>query len=246
MMRNARAAVVIGYMLSITWIRRNILSIIWLFATPFSILFILTVATGGKEFAQGIIGSIIFVLVGVGTNLAGDAAWFRIDLKLQDYFVASSVSEYAYLLGIALAGLFFSIPALLILFPLLIYAGLPLAQLPLALIVSMIIWLISASIGYLFSTYMPNARNGWQLGTLLAVIIGLLPPVFYRASILPQNLLFLSYFAPTTHASMLLSSMMGNTASVSGWNVIVGWALLVLSLIVTLAMTAKVARWRQA
>src|SRR5438034_333510 len=45
-----RAAVVIGYMLSITWLRRNLLSLVWLFATPFSLLFIITVTTGGRSF----------------------------------------------------------------------------------------------------------------------------------------------------------------------------------------------------
>ena len=46
-----RAAVIIGYMLSITWLRRNLLSLVWLFATPFSLLFIITVTTGGRSFA---------------------------------------------------------------------------------------------------------------------------------------------------------------------------------------------------
>ncbi len=53
--RSLRSAVVIGYMLSITWIRRNLLSLVWLFATPFSILFIVTVTTRGQAFVQGAI-----------------------------------------------------------------------------------------------------------------------------------------------------------------------------------------------
>src|SRR5213593_1463388 len=72
-----RAAVIIGYMLSITWLRRNLLSLVWLFATPFSLLFIITVTTGGRSFALGVIGSLLLVLSTVGTGLAGDARHLR-------------------------------------------------------------------------------------------------------------------------------------------------------------------------
>src|SRR5207245_7718776 len=80
-----RAAVVIGYMLSITWLRRNLLSLVWLFATPFSLLFIITVTTGGRSFALGVVGSLLLVLSTVGTGLAGDATWYRLETKLQDF-----------------------------------------------------------------------------------------------------------------------------------------------------------------
>ena len=110
--KQLRSAVVIGYMLSITWIRRNLLSLVWLFVTPFSILFIVTVTTSGQAFVQGVIGSLLLVLVSVGTGLAGDATWYRLELKLHDYFIASPVHQFAFLLGIALAGLFYSVPAL--------------------------------------------------------------------------------------------------------------------------------------
>jgi len=125
-----RAAVIIGYMLSITWLRRNLLSLVWLFATPFSLLFIITVTTGGRSFALGVVGSLLLVLSTVGTGLAGDATWYRLETKLQDFFVASPVNQIGYLLGIAFAGLFFASPALVVLLPLLVYIGLPLITLP--------------------------------------------------------------------------------------------------------------------
>src|SRR5947208_9253099 len=102
-----RAAVVIGYMLSITWLRRNLLSLVWLFATPFSLLFIITVTTGGRSFALGVIGSLLLVLSTVGTGLAGDSTWYRLETKLQDFLVASPVDQPGYLLGMAFAGFFF-------------------------------------------------------------------------------------------------------------------------------------------
>jgi len=171
--RQFRAAVVIGYMLSITWLRRNLLSLVWLFATPFSLLFIITVTTGGRSFALGVIGSLLLVLSTVGTGLAGDATWYRLETKLQDFFVASPVNQLGYLLGIAFAGLFFASPALVVLLPLLVYIGLPLISLPLVLLSLTGVWLFSSAIGYLVSTFTSNLRNGWQSGLLLSVLVGI-------------------------------------------------------------------------
>ena len=177
--------------------------------------------------------------------MAGDATWYRLELKLHDYFIASPVHQITYLLGIALAGLFYSIPALVVLIPLLVYLGLPLASLPLALLAVGATWLFSAAVGYLVSTYVSNLRNGWQSGLLLSVLVGILPPAFYPAEILPSSLLLVAYLVPTTHAVLLLRVLMGQTVSLPGWSPLMGWMALVVMLLVALAATSKVARWRQ-
>jgi ABC-2 type transport system permease protein len=238
-----RAAVVIGYMLSITWLRRNLLSLVWLFATPFSLLFIITVTTGGRSFALGVIGSLLLVLSTVGTGLAGDATWYR--LELQDFFVASPVNQLGYLLGIAFAGLFFASPALVVLLPLLVYIGLPLIFLPVVLVSLVGVWLFSSAIGYLVSTFTSNLRNGWQSGLLLSVLVGILPPVFYPAEILPHNILLLTYAIPTTNAALLIRDAMGTAPTLPYWSPLTGWFLIAVSLAIVLAVTSRVARWRQ-
>jgi ABC-2 type transport system permease protein len=243
--KHLRSAVILGYMLSITWIRRNLLSLVWLFATPFSILFIVTITTSGQAFVQGVIGSLLLVLVSVGTGLAGDATWYRLELKLQDYFIASPVHQIGYLLGIALAGLFYSFPALIVLIPLLVYLGLPLLTLPLALLAVGAVWLFSAAVGYLVSTYVSNLRNGWQSGLLLSVVVGILPPAFYPAEVLSGSLLSVAYLVPTTHAVLLLRTFIGQNTSVSGWSPLLGWLALAVSLLVALVATSRAARWRQ-
>ena len=240
-----RAAVVIGYMLSITWLRRNLLSLVWLFATPFSLLFIITVTTGGRSFALGVIGSLLLVLSTVGTGLAGDATWYRLETKLQDFFVASPVNQLGYLLGIAFAGLFFASPALIVLLPLLVYIGLPLIFLPVVLVSLVGVWLFSSAIGYLVSTFTSNLRNGWQSGLLLSVLVGILPPVFYPAEILPRNILLLTYAIPTTNAALLIRDAMSTAPSLPYWSPLTGWLLIAVSLAIALAVTSRAARWRQ-
>src|SRR5438874_87101 len=145
-----RAAVVIGYMLSITWLRRNLLSLVWLFATPFSLPLVL----------------------------------------------------------LSLAG----------------------------------VWLFSSAIGYLVSTFTSNLRNGWQSGLLLSVLVGILPPVFYPAEILPHNILLVTYAIPTTNAALLIRDSMGTPPTLPYWSPLIGWLLIATSLAIALAVTARVAR----
>jgi ABC-2 type transport system permease protein len=243
--RQLRAAVIIGYMLSITWLRRNLMSLVWLFATPFSLLFIITVTTGGRAFTLGVIGSLLLILSTVGTGLAGDATWYRLETKLQDFFVASPVNQIGYLLGIALAGLFFASPALVVLIPLLVYVGFPILALPIAILSLAGVWLFASAIGYLVSTFTANLRNGWQSGLLLSVIVGILPPVFYPAEILPHDVLPFAYAIPTTNAALLIRSAMGNAPNLPYWSPLTGALLIVVSLALALAVTSRVARWRQ-
>lgn len=243
--RQLRAAVVIGYMLSITWLRRNLMSLVWLFATPFSLLFIITVTTGGRAFSLGVIGSLLLVLSTVGTGLAGDATWYRLETKLQDFFVASPVNQIGYLLGIAFAGLFFASPALIVLLPLLVYVGLPLIALPAVLLSLAAVWLFSSAVGYLVSTFTSNLRNGWQSGLLLSVLVGILPPVFYPAEILPHNILVIAYAIPTTNAALLIRDAMGSSPNLPYWSPLIGWLLIASSLLLALGVTSRVARWRQ-
>ena len=243
--KQLRAAFVIGYMLSITWLRRNLMSLVWLFATPFSLLFIITVTTGGRAFSLGVIGSLLLVLSTVGTGLAGDATWYRLETKLQDFFVASPVNQIGYLLGIALAGLFFASPALIVLLPLLVYVGLPLIALPIVLISLAGVWLFSSAIGYLVSTFTSNLRNGWQSGLLLSVVFGILPPVFYPAEILPNNVLMVAYAIPTTNAALLIRNAIGVTPDLPYWSPLTGWLLIAGALLLALVVTSRVARWRQ-
>jgi ABC-2 type transport system permease protein len=240
-----RGAVILGYMLSITWVRRNLLSLVWLFATPFSLLFIITVTTGGRAFALGVIGSLLLVLSTVGTGLTGDATYYRLETKLQDFFVASPLNQFGYLLGLAFGGLFFASPALAVLLPLLVFVGLTLISLPIVLLSLGGVWLFSSALGFLVSTFTSNIRNGWQLGLLLSVVVGILPPVFYPAKILPSNILPVAYAIPTTSAALLIRDAMGNSPSLPYWSPLTGWLLIIASLALALAVTSRVARWRQ-
>jgi len=88
-------------------------------------------------------------------------------------------------------------------------------------------------------------RNGWQSGLLLSVLVGILPPVFYPAEILPRNILLVTYAIPTTNAALLIRDAMGNTPTLPYWSPLTGWFLIVVSLAIALAVTSRVARWRQ-
>jgi len=88
-------------------------------------------------------------------------------------------------------------------------------------------------------------RNGWQAGLLLSVIVGVIPPAFYPAEILPSNVLPIAYLMPTTHASLILRGFMGQTPELAYWSPAFGWTMLGVSLVVALLVMFRLARWRQ-
>jgi ABC-2 type transport system permease protein len=117
--------------------------------------------------------------------------------------------------------------------------------LPLVLLSLAGVWLFSSAIGYLVSTFTSNLRNGWQSGLLLSVMVGILPPVFYPAEILPHDILLITYAIPTTNAALLIRDAMGSAPTLPYWSPLIGWLLIAVSLIIALAVTSRVARWRQ-
>lgn len=64
-------------------------------------------------------------------------------------------------------------------------------------------------------------RNATQLISFVNVIIAVIPPVFYPISTLPDPLQLVSYFVPTTHASLMLQYSMGFPVP-DGWSIYLG------------------------
>lgn len=100
-----RSALVLNYMLSILWIKRNPLTVIHLLATPFAVLFLLCVVGGAGYVGFALAGIIVMVLVYVGADLVSEAVWHRLTLKFQDMLVASPISRLSYMLGLSLSRL---------------------------------------------------------------------------------------------------------------------------------------------
>ena len=203
------------------WLRRNPLSLIFTAISPFSLLFILFVVSSGEYVQFAVAGSLVMALVGYGLALGQDISFYKIEYKMQDVFVASPVSSITYMLGLALSQLLYGLPALLVLLSLAVYFSVSLSFLPLLLLNVFLIWGTMSSIGFFLSSHMLHMRNATQLISFVNVIIAIIPPVFYSIEKLPVELQFISYFVPTTHASLMLQYSMGFPVP-PGWSISLG------------------------
>ena len=129
----------IMHYLGFTPMLRNPLFIPFVFSSPFTLLFILFVATNGTALPFGIAGALTMVTTELGLFVGTDLASYKIQNKFQDIVVASPVSPLVYMFGVALSELIFGTPALLVLFSFLI---LPTIKLPTSDYVGVVIVLL--------------------------------------------------------------------------------------------------------
>lgn len=240
-----RSSLTLGYMIGILWLRRNFLSMIWLFSTPFTILFLFYVIIGEKALPNAIVGAFIMFFIGAGVQVMGDAVWLKLELKYQDILVASRVSVIDYMVGLALAELFFASPGIIcLLVPLLFLIRGGILEVLTIILVPSIMWLFVSCISFYFSTLIPNARNGWQISSLLDLFLTILPPTFYPIEVIPTTIRPLAYLIPTTHAALLLKQSVG-LATLSLFDMIFSWVSLMVSLALSLILAMNKSEWRQ-
>lgn len=240
----AKQVMTVGYMLGILWLRRYPSSIVYSAAMPFSLLFVVFVVGGGQNLSIAVAGGIVVAAVGYGMSLGTDLTWYRIDFRLQDFFVSSQASPFTYIGGMAVSLLLFGLPALGILTGMMLFASGSLLSLPYIIATVLLVWSSMSMLSFVVSSRMPHTKNVEQLATLLQVVLGVLPPIFYSIEILPTGLQSVAYFIPTTHASLVLQHAAG-LSSPAGWSPILGFAVMSAYLVVLGIMTKYVAIWRE-
>ena len=107
------------------------MSMVFSALSPFSLLFVLFVVSNGQYVQFALAGSLVMSLVGYGLSLGQDISFYKTEYKIQDMFVASSVSSLTYMTGLALSELLFGLPALGVLAFLVLQFGTSLNDLPL-------------------------------------------------------------------------------------------------------------------
>ncbi len=242
-----RQAFIIAYMTGVLWLRRNPTSLIFTAISPFSLLFVLFVVSGGQYIEPAIAGSLVMALVGYGLALGQDISFYKTEYKVQDVFVASPVSPLTYMMGLALSELLFGLPALIVLASLAALFGVSILSIPLLVATILLVWGSMSAMGFFLSSHMLHMRNATQVISFVNVILAVLPPVFYPISaitILPEILVPLAYAVPTTHAALMLQYIMGNETPAE-WSLGFGFAVQIAYVIgfVTLAKTKAI--WRE-
>jgi ABC-2 type transport system permease protein len=215
------------------------------FATPFTILFILFVNGQSTTIAYGLSGAITMTVAQQGLFLGADLTNYKIEHKFQSVVVASPVSPFTYMFSVATSELAFGVPALAILMAILAYRTPGVGALSILgiVVVAVLTWMTTSSIGFFLSTYVLNTRTAFLTVTFISIIISILPPVFYPIRLLPTQARWLAELVPTTHASVLIQGLSGLPASSS--QTLLSWVALPAFTVAFLALALLKARWRE-
>ncbi len=240
-----RQAFLIAYMTGILWLRRNPISLVFTAISPFSLLFVLFVATGGEYVHLAVAGSLVMALVGYGLALGQDISFYKTEYKIQDVFVASPVSPLTYMMGLALSELLFGLPALVVLAALVVSFGGSIFGIPMLIATILLVWGSMSSMGFFLSSHMLHMRNATQIISFVNVVLAVLPPVFYSIDMVPDVLRPLAYALPTTHASLMLQYIIGETPIPADWSLGFGFAVQAAYLVGFVILARTRAIWRE-
>jgi ABC-2 type transport system permease protein len=243
--RNLRTMGALAYYIGILPMLRIPTLLPFVFATPFTILFILFVAGQRTLFAYGLAGAITMTATQQGLFLGADLTSLKIEHKFQYMVVASPVSSFTYMFSVALSELAFAAPAVLVISAIVFYttAGFGLLDFLEMIFVIVLTWMMTSSIGFFLSTYVLNTRTAFITVSFISIVLSVLPPVFYPITTLPEPLRPIAELVPTTHAANLIRSVMG--MPLSSTQLLLSWVALPAFTLAFLTLALLKAKWRE-
>ena len=240
--KKLRSLWAIMYYLGFIPMLRNPLFIAFVFSTPFTLLFILFVASNGSALPYGLAGALTMVTTELGLFVGTDLASYKLQNRFQDIVVASPVSPLVYMFGVALSELIFGSPALIILFVMIAGQGASTISLLGCFGVVMLLWVTTTSLGFFFSAFAPNTQNAFIINGFITTLLSVLPPVYYSVNVLPKFLVPVAEIIPTTEASALFQGTIGLGYSISPLS---GFVVLLAATIIMLLLVSFRMRWRE-
>ncbi len=175
-----------------------------------------------------VIGALVYSMFLIGQRVLNEAAYIRIDHKLNELYHASPLSPEAYFVGIAGGMLVAYLPPSLVLVAVLEILH-PLSPLGwLVLFASLLaVWAVSSTIGYVVSTLFKDMKTIWPYSALLTNVFGILPPVFYPLRLAPVEWRSVVLLLPTSAAAALVDGAAGLETLTTNETIVAAVALLV-------------------
>lgn len=206
----ANAIVRICYFHGILGLVRSPVFFVAIFLTPLSFLFFLYVVAPHSVLPFGVIGGVLFSALFTGNGMMTDCAYLRLERQLQQVFITSPLRPLSWVLGMALAELAFTLPALA-LFLIVLAFLVPIGALTVLALVGVILltWLFASSLGFLLSTFFRQLREIWPIGMVVFTALSVLPPIFYPIAEVPGPFRWVAFASPSTFASQLAASAAG-------------------------------------
>ncbi|MGI0131648.1 MAG: hypothetical protein ACREDK_00910 [Thermoplasmata archaeon] len=189
-----------------------------------------------------LIGAVIFSMFALGQRVQNEAAFVRVDHKLNELYLASPLSPEGYFLGMSLGVLVAYLIPILLLAALAEYVvRFSAISAVLLVLVALAVWVFACSVGYVVSTLFRDMRAIWPYASLFYNLFGVLPPVFYPIGIAPAGVRVVALFLPPSAAAALVQGSVG-VASLAPWEVAVAAASLVLTALGSLVFASGWAR----
>jgi len=213
--------------------------------SPLSFLLLIYFVSGGRLIGDAIEGGFIMSMFNSGMSLQGDLAHLKNDFKLQDMVVSSPTSPAAYVTGMALAEIIYSVPALAVLMVLAgVYLHPGMVQ-GLELVgVFLLMFLTSIAIGYTLSTFSSDIVQSFAFSRLISTLFSTLPPVYYPITLIPLPYRYVAYLSPTTYAAEISQHATG-FLSLSTFGIASAWGVLFATTAILALIAVKKARWRE-
>lgn len=212
---------------------------------PFSFLVIVNFVSRGTLLSQAIEGAFIMSMFSSGMGLQSDLSHLKNDFKIQDMVVSSPASAAAYVLGMALSEIVYSIPALATLTVLMAVFVHPGAIEALELMaVMLMMFTTSVTLGFTLSTFTSDIVQSFAFSGLISTLFTTLPPVYYPITYIPLPFRYLAYLSPTTYAGEIAQSTTG-LLQISTISIAFAWVVLAAVTVIFGAIAVTKARWRE-
>lgn len=238
---NYRFTLLLSWYYGIRTISRGTSYIAAALSTPLALLFLVYVISGGTLVKYALVGGFIAIVASVALQSSGDAAFFRLQLRIQDLYVASGVSPSDYMIGLTLSYLMFSLPGIALYVVLgLFYNLFTLYSVLMLVLVLCLLVIATSSISFMISSTVRHIRNIWGIAGILSILMTILPPTYYPYHAIPQVYLYILSFTPVTPAAVVAQYSFGLSPPMP-----IEFVILVLETIIYFAFARYLTRWRE-
>jgi len=227
------------------WVARNPIATVVPILLPFFFLYFLRLISPPDLFPLQIVGAMLFTTQNIGSWCLSDSAYWRLEQRLQEIFVASPMGKIRYLLGIAFSNLIPAAPALAVQAVLLAWVWpVPPGAWLVLLGALAALWILFSAIGLAVSSRLRSQREVWPVGNLIFTTLGVLSPLYYPLGLLPEAWQAVARLLPATYAALLAQDALGiRPAAVT--DMIFDAALLLTFAAVGLLLALRLYAWRE-
>ncbi|MEZ0289882.1 MAG: hypothetical protein ABWJ42_02185 [Sulfolobales archaeon] len=186
----------------------------WLIAfalSPVSYIFLLAMIGRYEMIQYGFVGGLVMTMAASSYGLIGDIMWYRVNLKLQDFFTTTPASSYVYVLGLSLSAYIWALPSFTGFIAIGYIIGVLKDLLVLLVIIALttLLWINTSATSFLISTLLRSEKYVWPLASALGLVLSVFPPVYYPVYLLPRDTWFIALTPPTASTALLIEVYSG-------------------------------------